>query len=170
MSRAASARRTQVVAYDDQGGAIGGAALVPASRARARCRSRVLDGGIGKWKAEGRPLETAVPEVAPALFEPRFAPRGCSAKSADGAAAPARRWCWTRAPPSATAGTSSRSTRGPATSRARAARPTPGTWAPDSTFLPPRSSGALRRAGRDAREPIVYCGSGRHRLRTACWR
>lgn len=29
----------------------------------------VLDGGLRKWVAEGRPLETAVPEVVPAAFE-----------------------------------------------------------------------------------------------------
>jgi thiosulfate/3-mercaptopyruvate sulfurtransferase len=33
---------------------------------------KVLDGGLDGWKAEGRPLETAVPEPTTATFTPRF--------------------------------------------------------------------------------------------------
>ncbi|MDL2398471.1 3-mercaptopyruvate sulfurtransferase [Rhizobium mayense] len=32
----------------------------------------VLDGGLDGWKAEGRPLETALPAFAPAIFKPKF--------------------------------------------------------------------------------------------------
>jgi thiosulfate/3-mercaptopyruvate sulfurtransferase len=32
----------------------------------------VLDGGLDGWKAEGRPLETAVPAFAPVTFKPKF--------------------------------------------------------------------------------------------------
>ncbi|MBR0555839.1 3-mercaptopyruvate sulfurtransferase [Ciceribacter sp. L1K23] len=32
----------------------------------------LLDGGLDAWKAEGRPLETDLPEPAPAVFTPRF--------------------------------------------------------------------------------------------------
>ncbi|KAA1175306.1 3-mercaptopyruvate sulfurtransferase [Rhizobium tropici] len=32
----------------------------------------VLDGGLDGWKAEGRPLETALPAFAPATFKPEF--------------------------------------------------------------------------------------------------
>jgi len=34
----------------------------------------VLDGGLGKWKAEGRPLERGVPRPAPGQFTARFDP------------------------------------------------------------------------------------------------
>jgi thiosulfate/3-mercaptopyruvate sulfurtransferase len=32
----------------------------------------VLDGGLDGWKAEGRPLETALPAFTPAIFKPKF--------------------------------------------------------------------------------------------------
>ncbi|HLZ75950.1 3-mercaptopyruvate sulfurtransferase [Phenylobacterium sp.] len=34
----------------------------------------VLDGGLPKWRAEGRPLETALPHPAPTTLEPAFDP------------------------------------------------------------------------------------------------
>jgi thiosulfate/3-mercaptopyruvate sulfurtransferase len=34
----------------------------------------VLDGGLARWLAEGRPLDTAVPAPAPAVFVPRLRP------------------------------------------------------------------------------------------------
>ncbi len=34
----------------------------------------VLDGGLVKWRAEGRPLETALPRPAPTTLEPAFDP------------------------------------------------------------------------------------------------
>jgi thiosulfate/3-mercaptopyruvate sulfurtransferase len=34
----------------------------------------LLDGGLPKWKAEGRPLETATPSPPPRHFTPRFTP------------------------------------------------------------------------------------------------
>ncbi|NTV65542.1 MAG: sulfurtransferase, partial [Oscillochloris sp.] len=37
-------------------------------------RVRVLDGGLLKWQAEGRPLSGAQPAVAPAVFTPRTQP------------------------------------------------------------------------------------------------
>lgn len=36
-------------------------------------RVYVMDGGLDGWKKEGRPLETDLPEPAPARFTPRFA-------------------------------------------------------------------------------------------------
>jgi thiosulfate/3-mercaptopyruvate sulfurtransferase len=35
---------------------------------------RVLDGGLPKWRAEGRPLEAGAPAPEPARFEARFRP------------------------------------------------------------------------------------------------
>jgi thiosulfate/3-mercaptopyruvate sulfurtransferase len=34
----------------------------------------LLDGGLPKWKAEGRPLETAMPQIPPHRFSARFGP------------------------------------------------------------------------------------------------
>jgi thiosulfate/3-mercaptopyruvate sulfurtransferase len=61
---------TRVVAYDDQSGATA-ARLWYVLRAHGHDAVSVLDGGIAKWAAEGRPLETAVPAMAPARFEAR---------------------------------------------------------------------------------------------------
>jgi thiosulfate/3-mercaptopyruvate sulfurtransferase len=61
---------TQVVAYDDQAGAIA-ARLWYLLRAYGHDAVAVLDGGLAKWTAEGRPLETAVATPAPAAFTPQ---------------------------------------------------------------------------------------------------
>lgn len=41
-------------------------------RAMGATRVRVLDGGLPKWRAEGRRLESGSEAAAPAVFEPRF--------------------------------------------------------------------------------------------------
>ena len=64
---------TQVVAYDDQAGAVA-ARLWFLLRAYGHEAVAVLDGGIVKWLAEGRPLDTQTPEVRPATFTPRPRP------------------------------------------------------------------------------------------------
>jgi thiosulfate/3-mercaptopyruvate sulfurtransferase len=69
MSRAGIGPDTHVIAYDDQAGATA-ARLWYVLRAYGHDRVSVLDGGIVKWIAEGRPLETAEPVVAPAAFTP----------------------------------------------------------------------------------------------------
>lgn len=61
---------TTVVAYDDAGG-------VPAARLffvleyYGHERVRVLNGGLAKWRREGRPLEIQAPAVTPRRFDPR---------------------------------------------------------------------------------------------------
>jgi thiosulfate/3-mercaptopyruvate sulfurtransferase len=67
MSRAGVGSETQVVAYDDQAGANAGR-LWYLLKAYGHDRAAVLDGGLAKWLAEGRPLETAVPAPAPGRF------------------------------------------------------------------------------------------------------
>jgi thiosulfate/3-mercaptopyruvate sulfurtransferase len=57
----------RVVAYDDQAGATA-ARLWYVLRAHGHDDVAVLDGGLAKWLAEGRPLEQAVPAPAPAVF------------------------------------------------------------------------------------------------------
>ena len=59
---------TQVVAYDDAGGAFA-ARLWWLLRWLGHDRVAVLDGGIDRWLAEGRPLATDLPLVVPAVFE-----------------------------------------------------------------------------------------------------
>lgn len=73
MSRLGIGDETTVVAYD---------ANVPFFAARllwtlryyGHPSVRVLDGGIGKWQAEGRPLEATQPHYPPAQFTPRVMP------------------------------------------------------------------------------------------------
>ncbi len=61
---------TFVVAYDDQAGSIA-ARLWYVLRAYGHGAAAVLDGGIVKWTAEGRPLESAAPRPGPARFVAR---------------------------------------------------------------------------------------------------
>lgn len=71
MGRAGISGSTRVVAYDDQSGATA-ARLWYLLRAYGHDAVAVLDGGITKWKAEGRPLETGdAPSPVPATFVPR---------------------------------------------------------------------------------------------------
>jgi thiosulfate/3-mercaptopyruvate sulfurtransferase len=75
MGQAGIDDRVDVVACDDQAGAVA-ARLWFVLRAYGHSRVAVLDGGIPKWVAEGRPLETgrssAPPE--PRTFTPRLRP------------------------------------------------------------------------------------------------
>jgi thiosulfate/3-mercaptopyruvate sulfurtransferase len=80
MGRAGIGARTRVVAYDDQAGAMA-ARLWFLLRVHGHADVAVLDGGIVKWRAEGRALETSTPSVAPALFEARLEPGRVLAKA-----------------------------------------------------------------------------------------
>ncbi len=71
MGRAGIEGATRVVACDDQSGAIA-ARLWYLLRAHGHDEVAVLDGGIAKWKAEGRPLESGAGAAAtPAVFVAR---------------------------------------------------------------------------------------------------
>jgi thiosulfate/3-mercaptopyruvate sulfurtransferase len=61
---------TTVVAYDDAGGLMA-ARLFFTLEYFGHERVRVLNGGLGKWRREGRSLETGAPAVAPRRFDPR---------------------------------------------------------------------------------------------------
>jgi thiosulfate/3-mercaptopyruvate sulfurtransferase len=61
---------TTVVAYDDAGGVMA-ARLFFTLEYFGHERVRVLNGGLGKWRREGRSLEIAAPPVAPRRFDPR---------------------------------------------------------------------------------------------------
>jgi thiosulfate/3-mercaptopyruvate sulfurtransferase len=161
MSRAGIGERTQVVAYDDQGGAIA-ARLWFLLRVHGHPNVAVLDGGIAKWKAEGRPLQTEAPEVAPARFEPRFdAARVLSkAQLAARLDAGGALVLDARAPDRFRGETEPIDPRAGHVPGARNA-PFAGNLAAGATFLAPE---ALRRRyaelGALEQEPIVYCGSG----------
>jgi thiosulfate/3-mercaptopyruvate sulfurtransferase len=73
MARAGIGDETYVVAYDDSGGSIA-ARLWWLLRYFGHPQVSVLDGGITAWVAEGRPVTTEVPAVAPARFTPRPQP------------------------------------------------------------------------------------------------
>ena len=60
-----------VVAYDGSGANLSAPRLWWMLRAMGHDRVSVLDGGIGKWKREGRPLETGGVTRPPARFSPR---------------------------------------------------------------------------------------------------
>ncbi|HEX2035194.1 MAG TPA: sulfurtransferase [Chloroflexota bacterium] len=70
MARAGVGLETHVVAYDDAGGSIA-ARLWWLLRYFGHPRVSVLDGGITRWMAEGRAVETAVPSPQPREFTAR---------------------------------------------------------------------------------------------------
>ena len=69
MGRAGVGPETHVVAYDDSGGSIT-ARLWWLLRHFGHPRVSVLDGGITRWVAEGRPLTRDVPAPPPGEFVP----------------------------------------------------------------------------------------------------
>ena len=161
MSAAGVGPGTTVVAYDDQAGATA-ARLWYLLRAHGHDKVAVLDGGLAKWLAEGRPLETSVPVPPPAAFEAKARPG----------------WVVTKAevasrPPDAVlldarAGERYRGETEPIDPRAghgpgAVSAPFAGnlTGGPVPVF---RSPAELRERyaalGATRREPIVYCGSG----------
>ncbi len=65
---------TAVVAYADTDHS-GAARLWWALQYHGYTQVALLNGGIDRWVAEGRPLTTAVPQPVPAIFTPRLQPR-----------------------------------------------------------------------------------------------
>ena len=74
LGAAGVADATQVVVYDDAGGMVAGR-LWWLLRWLGHERVAVLDGGIGQWLKEGRPLTTEMPVAAPTRFAEKIAPR-----------------------------------------------------------------------------------------------
>jgi thiosulfate/3-mercaptopyruvate sulfurtransferase len=62
---------TRVIVYDTSGLNMSAARIWWMFRAFGHDRVAVLDGGLAKWKAEGRPVEQGAVRVAPRLFTPR---------------------------------------------------------------------------------------------------
>lgn len=73
MGKAGIGPGVRVVAYDDNSGG-SAARLWYLLRAHGHDDVAVLDGGIAKWTAEGRPLSTEEPRVHPVRFEGRLRP------------------------------------------------------------------------------------------------
>ncbi len=63
-----------VIAYDTKGGVLSAARVWWTFRVFGHDRVSVLDGGLGKWRAEGRPLEHGTPSPAERQFTPRVRP------------------------------------------------------------------------------------------------
>jgi len=67
-------RSSAVVAYDGSGNNLSAARIWWTLRVFGHDRVAVLDGGIGKWRREGRPLESGEVRPNAAEFVPRFRP------------------------------------------------------------------------------------------------
>jgi len=80
MGAAGIGPETQVVAYDDQAGAMA-ARLWYVLRAHGHDVVGVLDGGLARWLAEGRPLSTDIPQPASRSFAARLCPGFVASKA-----------------------------------------------------------------------------------------
>jgi thiosulfate/3-mercaptopyruvate sulfurtransferase len=63
-------RESQIIAYDDSGGLFA-ARLWWLARWLGHRNVAVLDGGLTRWRAEGRPLDQTMPHPEAAAFQPR---------------------------------------------------------------------------------------------------
>jgi thiosulfate/3-mercaptopyruvate sulfurtransferase len=151
----------RVVAYDDQAGAIA-ARLWYVLRAHGHESVAVLDGGLVKWLAEGRPLVTEISAPTPVTHVARLQPGWIADHASMVANHRDHLVLDARAPERYRGEAEPIDTRAGHIPGARnapyAANLTPG---PQPVF---RAPAELRRhyeeLGAGAREPIVYCGSG----------
>lgn len=160
MGAAGIGASTQVVAYDDQAGAVA-ARLWYLLYAHGHDAVSVLDGGIVKWLAEGRPLETAIPSYTAARFVPR--PRAGAVVSKEQVARgdcrllldarAAERYCGEVEPIDPRAGHVPGALSAPFAGNLTAG--------PAPVFRPATELRARYAAlGAETTEPVVYCGSG----------
>lgn len=161
MSAAGIGPKTRVVAYDDQSGAVA-ARLWYVLRAHGHDAVAVLDGGIGKWIAEGRPLEEGEANVPRVPASARLRPGWVVDKAAMIARGPRAVVLDARA------GERYRGETEPIDPRAghipgAISLPFAGNLTADAVpvFRSPEALRARFAAmSADAGEPIVYCGSG----------
>jgi len=161
MGRAGIGRGTRVVAYDDQGGAVA-ARLWYLLRAYGHEDAAVLDGGIVKWMAEGRPVTREVPSVPAAPFEARLQPGYVLTKADMLGRDAARPLLDARAPERYRGETEPVDLRAGHIPGARNA-PFSGnlTGGAEPVFLPPAELRQRYAAlGAESAVPVVYCGSG----------
>jgi thiosulfate/3-mercaptopyruvate sulfurtransferase len=161
MGRAGIGLDTRVVVYDDASGSVA-ARLWYLLRAHGHEQVAVLDGGLPKWQAEGRPLSRDEPTPTPVVFGGRLLPGYVIGKAEMVATHRGRLVLDARV------GERYRGESEPIDPRpghVPGARNAPWTLNlttdPVPVFLPPD---ALRRRYAalvgDAAEPVVYCGSG----------
>jgi thiosulfate/3-mercaptopyruvate sulfurtransferase len=154
-----------VVVYDGSGINLSAARVWWMFRVFGHERVAVLDGGLGKWLHEGRPLETGIVTLYPGRFSATFQPEGLRSLSAMKANLVQQREQVVDLRPAERF-------------RGQAPEPRPGLRAghipgsrnlpvtelvgPDGTILPePELRRRLRAAGVDLSQPIVAtCGSG----------
>jgi len=161
MGGAGIGRGTRVVAYDDQGGAVA-ARLWYLLRAHGHDGAAVLDGGIVKWMAEGRPVSTEVPSLTPAPFGARLRAGYVLTKADMLGRDPARPLLDARAPERYRGDTEPIDLRAGHIPGARNA-PFSGnlTGGAPPVFLPPAELRKRYAAlGAEGAAPVVYCGSG----------
>jgi thiosulfate/3-mercaptopyruvate sulfurtransferase len=161
MGRAGIGSATRVVAYDDQAGA-DAARLWYLLRAYGHDQVAVLDGGIVKWTAEGRPLERDIVTPTPAVFTPHPRAGFVVDKAEMRRGEPGRLILDARAPERYRGEVEPVDPRAGHVPGARNAHYLKNlTAGAVPVFLPPR---LLRdhyvALGADRREPVVYCGSG----------
>jgi thiosulfate/3-mercaptopyruvate sulfurtransferase len=161
MDGAGIGRDTRVVAYDDQAGAVA-ARLWYLLRAHGHDDAAVLDGGIVKWMAEGRPVTTEVPSVPAASFAARLRPGYVLTKADVLGRDAARPLLDARAPERYRGETEPVDLRAGHIPGARNA-PFSGnlTAGAQPVFLPPAELRERYAAlGAEGAAPVVYCGSG----------
>ena len=151
----------RVVAYDDASGSTA-ARLWYLLRAHGHGEVAVLDGGIARWQAEGRPLSTEEPRVQPAAFVGRLRP-GFVISKPEMVEGHARRLVLdARASPRYQGETEPIDPRAGHIPGARNA-PWPGNLTAEAVpvFHSPEELRARYQAlGAGREEPVVYCGSG----------
>lgn len=159
MSAAGVGPGTTVVAYDDLAGAMA-ARLWYLLRAHGHDDVALLDGGLTKWLAEGRPLSKAPPLPRPATFEARLRAGFVIDNPEMARTYRSRLVLDARAPERYRGDTEPLDPRAGHVPGARNA-PYAGNLAPDGVFLAPE---ALRERyaalGADRETAVVYCGSG----------
>jgi len=155
---------TQVVAYDDQAGAVA-ARLWYLLRAHSHDDVAVLDGGLAKWTAEGRPLATDTPSPSPARFEARLRPGFVLTKADVAARDKARPLLDARAAERYRGENEPIDPRAGHIPGARSAPFSANLDGKPAVFRPsPELRERYAELGAEAAPPIVYCGSGA----TAC--
>ena len=161
MSRAGIGAGVRVVAYDDQSGAIA-ARLWYVLQAHGHDDVAVLDGGIVKWVAEGRAVQTSTPAPPAATFAGRLRPGWVVTKEQMAAPAAGRLVLDARAADRYRGESEPIDPRAGHIPGAKSA-PFAGnlTKGPVPVFLPPAALRERYEAlGADRQPPVVYCGSG----------
>jgi thiosulfate/3-mercaptopyruvate sulfurtransferase len=151
----------RVVAYDDASGGVA-ARLWYVLRAHGHDDVAVLDGGFAKWQAEGRPVSSEAPVIAPVAFAARLRPGYLVGKDELVASQRARLVLDARVPERYRGETEPIDPRAGHIPGARNAPWTRNlTSEPVPVFLPPSTlRGHYESLGAARERPVVYCGSG----------